>query len=320
MTPQLAHNPLFRRWSTSAVGQVLKMAASLLFALGVSASVVGCQSCGKESPPAESFDAKPAPNIDELVVQRSDQILEKPDPQAEFWAAVPRGTVTLLAQPMLTPRPEKLLTEHVIVQAVHDGTRLAIRVVWEDTEVSQGGRLSEYSDAVALQFPSDGSPNTPVMMGARGLPVHILHWRAQYQQDEEEGKPEISKLYPFGTVDAYAMDFKEAKGGTLEEKESFLPARALGNPQAYRKKAVDELSAEGFGTSAVMEPMGAVGKGAFDGHRWAVVFVRPLDEPGRSTLKLASIHHIAFAVWQGGSGEVGSRKAITMSWLPLRLQ
>jgi hypothetical protein len=289
-------------------------------AVAVLALGSGCGSEEKASPKKPNFDAKPAAKAEELLAQRTKEPLEAPDPLAAFWETVPRGAVTLLAQPMITPRPEKLLTEQVIVQAVHDGTRLALRVVWEDSEESQGGHLAEYSDAVALQFPSDGSANTPVMMGAKGLPVHILHWRSQYQLDEEQGKPEMSKLYPFGTTDAYAMDFKEAKGGTTEEKESFLPARALGNPQAYRKKAVDEITAEGFGTSSVIEPGGAIGKGAFDGERWAVVFVRPLDAPGRSTLKVDAVNQVAFAVWQGGSGEVGSRKAVMLSWLPLRLQ
>lgn len=298
----------------------LVRAARALFALSALALFAGCGSDDKKSQEKPSFDAKPAPKIETLLAQRTGESLDVPDPHAAFWQAVPRGAVTLLAQPMVTPRPEKLLTEELVVQAVHNGSLLALRVVWEDSEVSQGGHLSEYSDAVALQFPSDGSPSTPVMMGAKGLPVHILHWRAQYQLDEEQGKPEISKLYPFGSTDAYAMDFKEARSGTLEQKESFLPARALGNPQSYRKKAVDEILAEGFGTSSVLEPGGARGKGAFDGQRWAVVFVRPLDEKGRSILKPSAVNQVAFAVWQGGAGEVGSRKAVLLSWLPLRLQ
>lgn len=294
--------------------------ARVALAVAVLALGSGCGSEEKKAARKPSFDAKPAAKIEELLAQRTKESLVAPDPQAAFWETVPRGAVTLLAQPMITPRPEKLLTEQVVVQAVHDGTRLALRVVWEDTEKSEGGRLAEFSDAVALQFPSDGTPNTPVMMGAKGLPVHILHWRAQYQLDEEQGKPEMSKLYPFGTTDAYAMDFKEARSGTPEQKESFLPARALGNPQSYRKKAVDEIAAEGFGSSSVIEPGGAVGKGVFDGERWAVVFVRPLDAPVRSTLKPGEVGQVAFAVWQGGSGEVGSRKAVMLSWLPLRIQ
>lgn len=320
MTRQVVQHQTFGPCRALSARRSVRNLARIALAAIVLTLGSGCGSDEKKVPPKRNFDAKPATKIEELVAARTKDPLAAPDPRAPFWETVPRGAVTLLAQPMVTPRPEKLLTEQVVVQALHNDAHLALRIVWEDTEESRGGHLAEYSDAVGLQFPTDGSPNTPVMMGAKGLPVHILHWRAQYQLDEEQGKPEISALYPFGTTDAYAMDFKEAKSGTPEQKESFLPARALGNPQSYRKKAVDEITAEGFFTSSVLEPGGAVGKGEFDGERWAVVFVRPLEAPGRSTLKVGAVNQIAFAVWQGGAGEVGSRKAVMLSWLPLRLE
>lgn len=268
---------------------------------------------------ASSVDAEPAQEVELLNVPRAGAPLGNPNPDSVFWQDVPRAAVTLLAQPIITPRPEKLLTERVVVQAIHDGKTLALRLVWEDSEESWGGKLSEYSDAVAVQFPSDGQPSTPVMMGTKGMPVHILHWRAQYQLDEDQGKPDMVALYPNKATDMYAMDFKEAPGGTPEEKASFSPALVVGNPQSERKAAVDEILAEGFGTSAVQKSSGVVGRGVWRDKRWAVVIHRPLSLPERSQVSPAGETQLAFAIWQGGGGEVGSRKAVTMSWLPARL-
>ena len=265
------------------------------------------------------MDTEPAQEVEVLMVGRSSAPLTAPNPDAVFWQDVPRAAVTLLAQPIITPRPERLLTERVVVQAVHDGTTLALRLVWEDSEESWGGRLSEFSDAVAVQFPGDGQPSTPVMMGSKGMPAHILHWRAQYQRDEEQGKPDMVALYPNKVTDMYPMDFKEAHGGTPEEKESFLPAVVVGNPQSQQKTAVDEILAEGFGTSAVQKNSGVTGKGVWRDKRWAVAIHRPLKLPERSLVPPTGETQLAFAIWQGGGGEVGSRKAVTMSWLPAQL-
>lgn len=282
-------------------------------------AAAGCKEVPPE-PAAPPFDELPAPTIEELVVRRVEQDVARADPSASFWRDVPRGSVALLAQPMVTPRPEATNTEAVIVQAVHDGKAVAFRVVWRDPEPSVGGRLGEFSDALALQFPSNGKDETPVMMGSAEAPVHIYHWRAQYQRDEEKGKPEMATLYPNMAVDMYAMDFKEAPGGTKAQKESFLPARTLGNPQAFRKQAVDEIVARGFGTSAVQAAGAAQGRAAWKDGRWALVLTRPLAVPERSVLKAGTESYLAFAVWQGGKGEVGSRKSVTMAWLPVKLQ
>jgi DMSO reductase family type II enzyme heme b subunit len=54
--------------------------------------------------------------------------------------------------------------------------------------------------------------------------------------------------------------------------------------------------------------------------RWALVITRPLAVEGGSSLKVGEESYMAFAAWQGGKGEVGSRKSVTMNWLPLEMQ
>lgn len=250
--------------------------------------------------------------------------LGKPDPDAAVWKTAPAPlTVSLMAQPMITPRPETTTTAEVKVQAVHDGKTVAFLLTWKDTELSEAGPLGKFSDGAAIQFPlKPGDTPPPVMMGAKDLPVHIFHWRAQYQRDAERGKPTPRDLYPNLNVDMYPMEFKDmgnlsAKGDA--ERDQYSPGRAIGNPQAYAKSGVDEIIAEGFSTSSVQEGHGSAAKALWANGEWRLVITRPLASEGGSTLQAGGKSFVAFAIWQGGAGEVGSRKCLTMMWTPVEI-
>lgn len=257
----------------------------------------------------------------ELVAKKVAADLSTADPAAAFWLAAPSVTVTLMGQPMVVPKPEKTTTDKVTVQVVHDGKRAAFRVRWKDPEKSEAGRLGEFSDAFALQFPvKPGDTPPPVMMGAKDNPVHLFHWRAQYQHDKEKGKPDMKALYPNGAVDMYPMEFKEVALGTDAQREKFSPGRIEGNPQSYQKTGVDEVVAEGFSTSQVTEGHGSTSQAVWKDGEWSLVISRPLVIEGGSQLASGKKNFVAFAVWQGGQSEVGSRKCVTMSWTNLVVQ
>ncbi|MEK6579591.1 MAG: ethylbenzene dehydrogenase-related protein, partial [Bdellovibrionota bacterium] len=208
--------------------------------------------------------------------------LSKPDLSAKYWSGIQEETVTLMAQPMVAPRPKETNTSSISVQSLHDGKWISFRLKWKDPEKNEAGRLGEFSDAVAMQFPIKSNENPPpIFMGAKDNPVHLFHWRAQYQRDQEKGKPEMRDLYPNMSVDMYPMDFKDTghlKAMTDERKEVFSPGKIEGNPQSYRKFAVDEIFAEGFSTSSVSASHEAVGYGKWENGRWTVVISRPLNE------------------------------------------
>lgn len=257
-----------------------------------------------------------------IAVVKAD--LSKPDPDAAVWKTAPAPlSVSLMAQPMIAPRPETTTTNEVKVQAVHDGKFVAILLNWKDTELSEAGPLGKFSDAAAVQFPvKPGDVPPPVMMGAKDVPVHIFHWRAQYQRDAERGKPTPRDLYPNLNVDMYPMEFKDmgtvsAKGDA--ERDQYSPGRAIGNPQAYAKSGVDEIIAEGFSTSSVQEGHGSIAKARWANGEWRLVITRPLTSEGGSVLTPGGKSFVAFAIWQGGAGEVGSRKCLTMMWTPVEI-
>lgn len=258
-----------------------------------------------------------------LQAHRTTTDLSAPDPKARYWDRVPQEKVMLMAQPMVVPRPDTTTTAQVSVQALHDGKRLALRLRWRDADRDEAGRLGEFSDAAAVQFPvSAKEVPPPVMMGAKGDPVHIFHWRAQYQRDAEKGKPGVKDLYPNGAIDIYPMEFADP-GTTVVDpaaREKFSPGREVGNPQSFPKNGVDEILAEGFSTSAVQEGHQSQAKANWENGEWTLVITRPLLIDGGSTVKPGGSTFVAFAVWQGGMGEVGSRKAVTMVWTPLEVK
>jgi len=247
-----------------------------------------------------------------------------PSASAKYWKDVPELNVSLMAQMIVKPKPAKAETEAVKVQIVHDGKTVAYRLRWRDKEKSEAGRGDEFSDAVALQFPVPGGAGLPpIFMGGPGNPVHIFHWRAQYQYDEEHGKKSVKDLYPNMTVDTYPNEFPDRgnlKPATQEEMETFSPAVMAGNPQSRRKKAVDEMLAEGFGTSVVTPGGHSAGRGEWADGEWTVVITRALECKGGSVLAPGQASAFGLAVWQGGAGEVGARKALTMAWTPFRIE
>lgn len=249
--------------------------------------------------------------------------VSRPDPDAAYWKQAATRELVLVAQPITPPRPKTTTTAAVSIQAIHDGKWIAFRLRWKDTEPNEAGRLGEFSDAVALMFPiRAGDVPPPVTMGAPDNPVHIFHWRAQYQRDALKGKPTMADLYPNMAVDIYPMEFPDS--GRIEraspiERERFSPGVIQGNPQSYVKSGVDEIYAEGFSTSSVQAPDGSQAFGRWRDGEWTVVIARHLARQGGSVLQPGGRSFVTAAVWQGGQGEVGARKSVTMMWLPIVL-
>lgn len=244
-------------------------------------------------------------------------------PDSREWNALPGDTIDLIAQPMFQPKPKGTTTEKLTVRSLHDNKNIAFLLEWNDSEKSEAGKLGEYSDAVAIQFPMNSKDEPPpIIMGSKEDPVHIFHWRAQYQRDEDNGKPTVKDLYPNVNVDMYPMEYSDhgkLRAIKPEEREMYNPAVALGNPQSYAKTGVDEIVAEGFMTSSVLPSRSAKSFAKWEANTWRIVVIRPLSTQAGSVLNSNKSNFAAFAIWQGGKEEVGSRKSVTMTWSPLRI-
>lgn len=266
-----------------------------------------------------------AANAEDYAVKKvKADLSQKPVINADYWKDVKEIPINLMGQMIVKPKSDKVETEKVNVKIVHDGKYISFRLRWADKEKSEAGKLGEFSDAIALEFPvKDNANPPPIFMGMKDNPVHLFHWRAQYQYDEENGKKTIKDIYPNLSSDIYPLDYVDSgtiKNITEAKKEVFSPGVAAGNPQSYPKKAVDEIMAEGFGTSGVRKDHDSIAHGEWKDGEWIVIISRALNRPDGSVLEVGKGSSLGIAVWQGGAGEVGSRKSLTMTWTPFKIE
>lgn len=251
-------------------------------------------------------------------------ISEKYFDESNWKTAEVDQTISLMGQPMVAPKPKATETSSIVVTAVHDGKWIAFRLKWKCNKPEAGGQLATFSDAVAMEFPIKDNENPPpIFMGGKDDPVHMFHWRYQYQLDEENGKKTVEQIYPNKTIDMYPLEYKEKgnfKTATQEERDSFVGGTAAGNPQSFQKKSIDEVFAEGFGSSSVSGVRLAKAKGLWKDGVWTVFIARPLVYETGSKLIPGKKSHIGFAVWQGGKKEVGAIKSLTMTWTPIFIE
>jgi hypothetical protein len=253
------------------------------------------------------------------------QALPAEDPGAAIWRTVPEHPATLLVQdvtePMLT-RPGVTL---VRVKALHDGRSVVFRLEWADTTKDVIPETGRSSDAVAVQFAVLPGADLPdAAMGEAGKPVEICYWKAVWQDDVERarngGGDRVAALYPSMTVDHYPASANPP--ARVEMERRYAPAAAAANPVTVPPQpgAVQELLAEGFGSSTVPAEQRASGRGVWTRDTWTVTIARPLQEgPGRSNLDAGKRSYVAFAVWDGADRQTGSRK-MRSGWVPLFIQ
>jgi DMSO reductase family type II enzyme heme b subunit len=245
------------------------------------------------------------------------------DPASALWQRAPEHPAALMVQDVTEPRLSKPGVGLVRVRAVHDGTTVVFRLQWDDATRDVIPESGVSSDAVAVQFSVPPGADVPnAAMGEAGKPVEICFWKAVWQDDAERaaGVDRVAALYPRMAVDSYPFNQNEAARDEMTKR--YAPAMAAGNPITARPQsgAVQEMLAEGFGTSSVPAVQHASGKGAWSPQGWAVTIARPLREgDGRSNLEVGTKTYMAFAVWDGAERNTGGRK-MRSGWVPLVLQ
>jgi DMSO reductase family type II enzyme heme b subunit len=207
----------------------------------------------------------------------------------ETWADVPASYIPLVGQIIEQPRWFVPTVRTVWVQAVHNGSELALRLTWTDPsrspdpaweqwrerivevmEPKEGQSATGASpDALAVQFPSgavSGRDLPYFLMGDQRTPVHLWRWSSD---------------------------------GTVTE----LTARGL-----------DRLEPLAGGPAVSATANHADG-------RWTLVLTRSLesDDELRPAFRTGEAIPIAFYAWDGSNGESGRRAAIG-SWYFLFLE
>lgn len=243
------------------------------------------------------------------------------DPAAAFWEQAPATQVATLPQTVALPHNPQPAIGALQVRAAHNGQWMGFLLEWQDPTPSERILVSEFGDQVGVELPlgyvAGGQVPLPnPMMGNAGGQVTLMQWRAALQHDLDHGEPEIRDLFPYALVDVYPDEVLR-----VTDARPYMGALGLDNPVSRpRPSPVLDMMAEGWGSTTVKPDQHADGRGVWDDGVWRVAITCPLATGSDNDPRLipGTETAAAFAVWDGGNREVGSRKAWAM-WVPLRI-
>jgi len=243
------------------------------------------------------------------------------DPFAEHWQQI---ASTYVAVSPLWWRDDRIPS--VEVQAVHNGTQLAVRLSWEDPTVDESAvRTEDFPDGVAVQLSAATDP--PFFgMGNAHDGVNIWHWKASWQRDVTTHHADVEDVYPDMMVEYYpnqknwelGTHQENTERDTTEHDPELLTGLGVGNPFSDPRKttAAEDLSAEGQGTLTSRSPSAqrVQGTGQYLEGRWAVVFTRDVAARDKTevTLQPGTEVSLAVAVWDGAADDRDGQKSFSI--------
>jgi hypothetical protein len=250
-------------------------------------------------------DGEPALG-DPLVARRSREV-PVADPRDGAWSHGGETLLALTPQQLVTPKLAEATVPDVRVAALHDGTTLGLRLSWEARSPSELSGVARFNDAVAVMLPAAGPATPAITMGDAKAPAHIMQWRASWQRDVDlEVSQGVEAQFPNVIRDLDPEDLLPPEVAVL-----WSPARAVGNAMAAPTRAtpVEELIAEGFGSTTPLPEQAAAGRGVHEDRRWWVTIACPLARhSGLGELAPGATWPLAVAVWAGEAENRGGRK------------
>jgi DMSO reductase family type II enzyme heme b subunit len=138
------------------------------------AAVVGVAAAVEKEKAAVPVEGSP------IVAPFVDGDLPAADPASDVWDRATAVLVPLGAQQIAQPFLEKTVVTALEARALHNGTDVALLLEWDDDSVDDLDGIRRYHDAAAVQIPTTPGAAPALTMGAPGVPVHILQWRATW--------------------------------------------------------------------------------------------------------------------------------------------
>jgi DMSO reductase family type II enzyme heme b subunit len=192
-------------------------------------------------------------------------------PDDSLWGQATQFKIPLM---LLWQKPDSI--QRVIhVRALYNDRDIAFLVEWEDATKNSVLDLDLFRDGAALQFPVKKGMKPPFWMGEdrkREGAVNIWFWKADAQELIDTGM------------------------------------------RSSRQGPVENLVAGGFGTLTLKgkAQQKVLGKGKWKNRTWSVVFRRTLNgSEDSATFTRGRLTPVSFAIWDGGEGDVGGRKAVS---------
>jgi DMSO reductase family type II enzyme heme b subunit len=232
--------------------------------------------------------------------------------------------------------------EGLLVQAMHNGEELALRLSWLDpTKDDRAVRQSEFRDAVAIQFSLTSDP--PFYMGdpTKHGGVNIWMWKADRQTDIVAGHQGVDEAFPDRAVDQYPEQDFTIPGDRFvstwpmapitQHDPQFVTAWGAGNLVAdpTLTTPVECLTARGPGTLSGKPPdvQFIQGSAVWERGVWTVQLQRTLELPcdqhqeggEERVFSRGDYLPVSFAVWDGHAGDRDGKKNFSI-WQKLIIE
>ncbi|MDO8363890.1 MAG: ethylbenzene dehydrogenase-related protein [Actinomycetota bacterium] len=235
------------------------------------------------------------------------------------WRLTPEKVIELGPQDMALPQQLAPSIASVRVRSIHDGVRIGFHLEWDDPDANDLTiRVDDYRDACAVLLVPGTAVEVLRPMGSATTPATLLHWKADWQRDIDQGRQGLEAVYPNRAIDTYPIVYTtppdevdiatyQAAGAT-----EWLPGIHVGNPisSPSRTSPVEKAIAYGFSTTTTAATQDATGRGARTPTGWRVIITKPLtaSDDGEFAIPTGTISTVAFAAWSGAAHDAGSRK------------
>lgn len=239
------------------------------------------------------------------------------------WNKAIATTVPLAPQKVTYPNLTVQSINEINVKSIYSEKQIAFQISWKDSTKDFTVDADKFCDQLAVQLPVDPYNAPSYMMGNPGGTVHIVHWKAIWQEDCENGFRDVQDVHPNIWVDTYPGQEGEldkskrvySKDITAEhvvesQYTNSMPGTYSKNPMSTikRKTPVEEATAVGFGTLTTQETQQATGWAEWKNGVWTVCIVVPVNTGNIYKAVVNDKTKVAFALWDGYRQNIGGRK------------
>ncbi|OGA52486.1 MAG: hypothetical protein A3G24_28860 [Betaproteobacteria bacterium RIFCSPLOWO2_12_FULL_62_13] len=145
------------------------------------------------------------------------------DPDDPGWQGADILEIPLAPQAVVKPRTYESSIKAIVVRALYDENRLALRLEWRDAaNDTMTGGVHAFRDVIAVEFPSDPKSGIPFFgMGEADRPVTIYQWKSDWQASHNN---DVDEKYPNMAVDWYPFSGRAA--GEIAEATDYSKKEA----------------------------------------------------------------------------------------------
>lgn len=269
-----------------------------------------------------------------VITSKKVNTVDEKNAGSEAWAAAVATTVNMLPQNVTNPMLHSPSFKTLSVKSINDGQKIAFLLEWTDSTRDAIVDADKFSDQCAIQLPLNPAVPPSFMMGNKNGKVHIINWKAVWQDDIDKGFRDVKDAYPNYWTDIYPMHEKQGDGSSGKHArdigaaemaatggKNFLHGAYAGNPMSIfeRKVPCEEAMAEGFGTLTTQPKQNSGASGKWENNTWKVIITRSMNSEDADDAPLPEKTKIAFALWNGNTENVSGKKHYAM-WTDLLIE